>query len=188
MWPVYRSGYIVRVGAHMHLTGRTFKMVLNPGTPQAKTILNVGDYNFHYQRAYNIAPVAVSAGDKVQVTCTLRSDLRPRASEPAPGAASLHHLGRRVLGRDVPRTDVDVVRNAELPRFRSDRSAIEGVAPVRPAEVAISRPPNRRGSRRPRSPPSPELVGGTPNCAGSPVTSTSRTFQSLRTTTEPFVT
>lgn len=70
MWPVYKSGYIVRVGAHMHLTGRTFKMVLNPGTPQAKTILNVGNYNFHYQRAYNIAPVAVSAGDKVQVSCT----------------------------------------------------------------------------------------------------------------------
>ena len=70
VWPVYKSGYIVRVGAHMHLTGRTFKMVLNPGTPQAKTILDVGDYNFHYQRAYNIAPVAVAAGDKVQVTCS----------------------------------------------------------------------------------------------------------------------
>jgi Copper type II ascorbate-dependent monooxygenase, C-terminal domain len=70
VWPIYRSGYIVRVGAHMHLTGRTFKMVLNPGTPQAKTILDVPDYNFHYQKAYNIAPVAVSPGDKVQVTCS----------------------------------------------------------------------------------------------------------------------
>ncbi len=70
VWPIYRSGYIVRVGAHMHLTGRTFKMVLNPGTPEAKTILDVPDYNFHYQKAYNIAPVAVSPGDKVQVTCS----------------------------------------------------------------------------------------------------------------------
>jgi Copper type II ascorbate-dependent monooxygenase, C-terminal domain len=70
VWPIYRSGYIVRVGAHMHLTGRTFKMVLNPGTPEAKTILDVPDYNFHYQRAYNITPVAVQPGDKVQVTCT----------------------------------------------------------------------------------------------------------------------
>ncbi|MGO9343756.1 MAG: monooxygenase [Acidimicrobiales bacterium] len=70
-WPVYSSGYIVRVGAHMHLLGATFKMVLNPGTPGAKTILYVPNYNFHYQRAYNLAtPVAVQPGDKVQVTCT----------------------------------------------------------------------------------------------------------------------
>jgi hypothetical protein len=70
-WPIYSSGYIVRVGAHMHLLGATFKMVLNPGTPEAKTILDVPNYNFHYQRAYNLAtPVAVQPGDKVQVTCT----------------------------------------------------------------------------------------------------------------------
>jgi len=70
-WPIYRSGYIVRVGAHMHLLGVSFKMVLNPGTPGAKTILNVPAYNFHYQRAYNLkTPVVVSAGDQVQVSCT----------------------------------------------------------------------------------------------------------------------
>ena len=33
----------------------------------------------------------------------------------------------------------------------------------------------------------PELVGGTPNWAGSPELSTTSTFQSLRTTTEPSV-
>jgi hypothetical protein len=55
----------------MHLLGATFTMVLNPGTPEAKTILDVPDYNFHYQRAYNLTtPVAVSPGDTVQVTCT----------------------------------------------------------------------------------------------------------------------
>jgi hypothetical protein len=70
-WPVGESGYIVRVGAHMHLLGVSFKMILNPGTPDAKTILDVPDYNFHYQKAYNLAtPVAVTAGDTVQVQCT----------------------------------------------------------------------------------------------------------------------
>jgi hypothetical protein len=70
-WPIYSSGYIVRVGAHMHLLGATFKMVLNPGTPEAKTILDVPNYNFHYQRAYNLkTPVKVVPGDQVQVTCT----------------------------------------------------------------------------------------------------------------------
>jgi hypothetical protein len=71
IWPIYNSGYIVRVGAHMHLLGATFKMVLNPGTSEAKTILDVPNYNFHYQRAYNLStPVAVKPGDKIQVTCT----------------------------------------------------------------------------------------------------------------------
>jgi hypothetical protein len=55
----------------MHLLGASFKMVLNPGTPKAQTILDVPDYNFHYQRSYNLAkPVAVTPGDKVQVNCT----------------------------------------------------------------------------------------------------------------------
>ena len=70
-WPVGAAGYIVRVGAHMHLLGVSFKMILNPGTPGAKTILNVPDYNFHYQKAYNLAPpVPVAPGDTVQVQCT----------------------------------------------------------------------------------------------------------------------
>ena len=55
----------------MHLLGVSFKMILNPGSPDAKTILDVPDYNFHYQKAYNLATsVAVTAGDTVQVQCT----------------------------------------------------------------------------------------------------------------------
>lgn len=71
-WPIWTSGgYIVRVQGHMHLLGRTFQMVLNPGTPGAKTILNIPDYNFDYQKAYNLsAPVAMGPGDKIEVSCT----------------------------------------------------------------------------------------------------------------------
>lgn len=70
-FPVSSSGYIVRAQAHMHLLGQSFKLVLNPGTPQAKTVLDVPNYNFHYQKAYNLAkPVPVTAGEKLQVTCT----------------------------------------------------------------------------------------------------------------------
>jgi hypothetical protein len=66
-----KSGYIVRVYAHMHLLGQSFKMVLNPGTPQAKTVLNVPNFDFHDQKSYNLdSPVAVTAGEPVQVTCT----------------------------------------------------------------------------------------------------------------------
>jgi len=65
------NGYIVRVYAHMHLLGRAFKMVLNPGTPEAKTVLNVPNYDFHDQRSYNLTtPIPVTAGEPVKVTCT----------------------------------------------------------------------------------------------------------------------
>ncbi len=60
----------------MHLLGTSLKMVLNPGTPEAKTILDVPDYNFHYQRAYNLkTPVKLSPGDTVAVTCTYNPTL-----------------------------------------------------------------------------------------------------------------
>jgi hypothetical protein len=75
-WPAEESGYIVRAGAHMHLTGVSFKMTLNPGTPQAKVILNVPAYNFHDQKAYNLkVPVAVTRGEPVQVSCTYNPKL-----------------------------------------------------------------------------------------------------------------
>jgi hypothetical protein len=70
-FPASSSGYIVRAQAHMHLLGQSFKLVLNPGTPEAQTVLNVPDYNFHNQKAYNLAkPVHVTAGEPLQVTCT----------------------------------------------------------------------------------------------------------------------
>jgi Copper type II ascorbate-dependent monooxygenase, C-terminal domain len=66
-----RNGDIVRVQAHMHLLGTTFKVVLDPGTPQARTVLDVPHYDFHDQRSYNLAtPIPVTAGEPVQVTCT----------------------------------------------------------------------------------------------------------------------
>ncbi|MGH3421788.1 MAG: hypothetical protein ACRDOD_19610, partial [Streptosporangiaceae bacterium] len=75
-WPIYSDGYIVRAGAHMHLLGVSFTMTLNPGTPQAKTILNVPAYNFDFQKAYTMAhPIPVQPGDKVQVTCNYNPQL-----------------------------------------------------------------------------------------------------------------
>jgi hypothetical protein len=73
---IQKSGYLVRVYAHMHLLGRSFKMVLNPGTPQAKTVLNVPNFDFHDQKSYNLSsPVPVTAGEPVQVTCSYNPNL-----------------------------------------------------------------------------------------------------------------
>ena len=68
---IQKSGYMVRVYAHMHLLGQSFKMVLNPGTPEAKTVLNVPNFDFHDQKSYNLSnPISVTAGERVQVTCS----------------------------------------------------------------------------------------------------------------------
>jgi Copper type II ascorbate-dependent monooxygenase, C-terminal domain len=71
-----KTGYIVRVQAHMHLLGVSFTMVLNPGTPEARTVLNVPTYNFHDQRSYNLAtPIRVTDGEPVEVTCSYNPTL-----------------------------------------------------------------------------------------------------------------
>jgi hypothetical protein len=76
MSSIGKSGYIDRAQAHMHLLGVALTMVLNPGTPQAKTILDVRHYDFHDQRSYNLTkPIAVTAGEPVQVTCTYNPTL-----------------------------------------------------------------------------------------------------------------
>ncbi len=74
-WRVGSNGYIDRIQPHMHLLGVKFTMVLNPGTPQAKTILNVPNYNFDYQKAYNVAPIPVSRGEQIQINCSYDSEL-----------------------------------------------------------------------------------------------------------------
>jgi hypothetical protein len=74
--PISKSGYIVRVYAHMHLLGVGFKMVLNPGTAKATTVLNVPNYDFHDQKSYNLAkPIPVTAGEPAMVTCTYNPTL-----------------------------------------------------------------------------------------------------------------
>ncbi len=74
-WRVSSNGYIDRIQPHMHLLGVKFNMVLNPGTPQAKTILNVPNYNFDYQKAYNVSPIPVSRGEQIQINCTYNPKL-----------------------------------------------------------------------------------------------------------------
>jgi hypothetical protein len=71
MSSISKSGYIDRVQAHMHLLGVSFTMVLNPGTPKARTVLDVRHYNFDDQRSYNLKkPIHVTANEPVKVTCT----------------------------------------------------------------------------------------------------------------------
>jgi Copper type II ascorbate-dependent monooxygenase, C-terminal domain len=76
------------VAGHMHLLGRAIKIELNPGTPGARTLLDVPAYNFDDQGVRPLAtPVPLKAGDTLRVTCThdakLRSMLPQLRDQPA---------------------------------------------------------------------------------------------------------
>jgi hypothetical protein len=75
---------ILVAAGHMHLLGASIRMTLNPGTPQARVLLDIPHWNFHWQNAYTLAqPVEAKPGDVVRVTC--RYDVGKRL-----------HLGNRV--------------------------------------------------------------------------------------------
>jgi hypothetical protein len=75
-WSLGFTGKILRLTPHMHLLGTGMKIVLDPGTPKQRTLLDVTNYDFNYQRSYDIAPVAVGPSDNLQVTCTYNPKLR----------------------------------------------------------------------------------------------------------------
>ena len=75
-----------------------------PGTPGQQTILNVPNYNFDYQRSYDLAHADRDPpGDKVQVTCNYNPKLGQKLPLLRKVPPALRHLGRRVVRRDVPR-------------------------------------------------------------------------------------
>ena len=55
----------------MHLTGASFKLTLNPGTSKQRVLLDVKNFNFDYQRGYDMKPwVKITPGEKIKVQCT----------------------------------------------------------------------------------------------------------------------
>jgi hypothetical protein len=60
---------IYGVAGHMHLLGRSITVEVNPGTPRARTVLDIPVWNFDDQGAKPIDPVRLDAGDQVKVTC-----------------------------------------------------------------------------------------------------------------------
>lgn len=64
------------VAGHMHLLGRAIKVEVNPGTPRARTILDVPVWDFDNQGSTPTPPIHVARGDTIKVTCTHSQDLR----------------------------------------------------------------------------------------------------------------
>jgi hypothetical protein len=75
---------IYAVAGHMHLLGRSIRIELNPGTPEARVLLDIPRWDFHWQASYRLAvPVRVKTGDALRVTCRHDASLRERAQQAA---------------------------------------------------------------------------------------------------------
>jgi hypothetical protein len=67
---------------HMHMLGRAMKVELNPGTPNAKVVLDVPQFDFDNQRLMKLpSPVEIGPGDTLRVTCTHDAGLRKRVPQ-----------------------------------------------------------------------------------------------------------
>jgi protein involved in polysaccharide export with SLBB domain len=64
------------VAGHMHLLGRKIRIEVNPGTPQARTVLNIPVWDFDNQGSRPVDPVHLVPGDTVRVTCRHDQSLR----------------------------------------------------------------------------------------------------------------
>jgi len=62
---------------HMHMLGRAIKVELNPGTPKARVVLDVPQFDFDNQRLVTLpSPVEIGPGDTLRTTCTHDAGLR----------------------------------------------------------------------------------------------------------------
>ncbi len=76
---VRKAGTIYSVAGHMHLLGRSISVELDPGTANAKTLLDLPVFNFDDQGARPlVTPIKVKPGDMVRVTCTYDASLRSK--------------------------------------------------------------------------------------------------------------
>jgi hypothetical protein len=57
------------VGGHMHLLGRSIEIEVNPGTPQARTILDIPVWDFDDQGSTPVDPIHLEPFQQVKVTC-----------------------------------------------------------------------------------------------------------------------
>lgn len=75
-----RDDVTVRAAAgHMHLLGKSIRIVANAGTPRARTILDIPVWDFDNQSAQPLSsPLRLRKGDTVTVTCTHDVSLRDK--------------------------------------------------------------------------------------------------------------
>jgi hypothetical protein len=70
---------VISAAPHMHLLGKSLKLILNPGMANEQILLNQTNYNFDDQSATVLKnPIAVKKGDVIRVECTYDPTLRQK--------------------------------------------------------------------------------------------------------------
>jgi len=104
---ITQNEVVIKATPHMHLLGRSMKLILNPGAPGEKVLLDRPQYNFDDQSPTILSkPVALKVGDTVRVQCTFDPTLRailPQFKKVAPryvtwGEGSSDEMCLGVLG------------------------------------------------------------------------------------------
>lgn len=75
---VRRPMTILGAAGHMHLLGRSLRIETDPGTPRARTVLDIPVWDFDDQGSRPVHPVRLDPGDTVRIACTHGQELRDR--------------------------------------------------------------------------------------------------------------
>lgn len=76
---VPEDGQIIQVLGHMHTLGRTFRMTLQPGTPEEQILLDIPEWDFGWQMLYELqTPIHVTKGQTVKIECTWDRSMDPK--------------------------------------------------------------------------------------------------------------
>lgn len=67
---VKESATIRSAAGHMHLLGSSIRIELNAGTAGARTLLDIGQWDFDDQSARRVRATKIRPGDRITVTCT----------------------------------------------------------------------------------------------------------------------
>ena len=82
--PVRTPGEIVSVLGHMHALGATYRMTLNPDTPDALVLLDIPDWDYDWQYNYRPADsIVLERGDVLRFECSWDRSRRDPSLEPA---------------------------------------------------------------------------------------------------------
>jgi hypothetical protein len=74
--PVSRAQTVRGVAGHMHLLGKSIKVEVNPGKPDARTLLDIPVWDFDDQGSRPVPNVRLEPFDEIKVTCRHTQELR----------------------------------------------------------------------------------------------------------------
>lgn len=80
---VVNTGQIIAVLGHMHEIGKTFRMTLNPDTPEEKVLLDIPRWDFDWQFNYALGEeIILDDDDVIRVECSWDRNLFDTTAEP----------------------------------------------------------------------------------------------------------